>query len=1007
MFLKSMLNSMRLLILLSCIIGAVWAQDPFLKKVKVTTTTHVNRMPKPLPVPDISVSATPSLVSNVRYGGLPALNLGLNQENLRIVRDIKNNQVIEIEEIKPKLWKANSAPAVIAAHFFDAVKTTLKTEGSGLRLVEEMEGANGWKHLKYRQLVHNIPVYGAEGVVHLQADGRVSYSGRLIETPKITKTVPSLTAEAAVDKAFADYGSLPHTARNVCALHKHIMPETISTTELVIYPARKGSTEYRLIWHCTLTPIPSVRLEYFVDAHSGEIVNKYNHICTDGPTTATGPDLAGQNRTINTYQIGSQYYLLDASRRMFNRAASNLPSNPIGAIVTLDAKNTDASEDVAYVTSTSNSYSRTAISAHYNAGKTYEYFLNTHGRNSIDDRGGTIFSIINVSESDGSGLDNAYWNGKAMFYGNGNEVFTKPLAASLDVAAHEMSHGIIQYTANLEYEDQPGALNESFADVFGVCVKRDGWRIGEGITNTRYFPSGALRDMQNPNNGFPRLGIGWQPASMSEFVETTQDNGGVHINSGIPNRAFYLFATEVGIDKAEKVYYKVLSQYLTRFSQFVDCRLAVVRAARELYDASVENAAKRAFDQVGIMDGAGTPPTPDLPVNTGDAFMLIVDADVDDPNNLYRLRGDFQEVVALSQVQPYSKPSVTDDGSKAVFVATDKFIRQTTLNPPVQMIQLGNERWDNVSISKDGRRLAAVSTEIDTAIWVYNYATGRWKRFQLYNPTFSQTPVVTTGPRFADVIEWDLSGEYIIYDCFNQFDNQDGSRLIYWDVGIMRVWDNDRNDFGDGKIEKLFTNLPDGVSIGNPTFSKNSVNVLAFDYWDKNTGEKYVLGVNIAENAVEAIVKTSMLGYASYSPDDKYIAYTDLKGTDTAVYYLKLNSDKITAGGSAGEIGVRIKWPNWYAVGQRNTSVDKNMLLNTVRLYPNPTTGKITLYRSEISSYPLQGILYNSTGQVLKEITIPASTIEEGPDISELANGMYYLQLREGNRMITMPIVKQ
>src|SRR5205085_423648 len=120
-------------------------------------------------------------------------------------------------------------------------------------------------------------------------------------------------------------------------------------------------------------------------------------------------------------------------------------------------------------------------------------------RNSINGQGGTIISVINVNQSPGVGMDNAFWNGKAMFYGNGNAAFT-PLAKSLDVGGHEMTHGVTEASAGLEYKNQSGAINESMSDCFGVCIDRGNFLIGEDVVKTSVFPSGALRNLQDPHN---------------------------------------------------------------------------------------------------------------------------------------------------------------------------------------------------------------------------------------------------------------------------------------------------------------------------------------------------------------------------------------------------------------------------------------------------------------------------------------------------------------------------
>jgi hypothetical protein len=173
----------------------------------------------------------------------------------------------------------------------------------------------------------------------------------------------------------------------------------------------------------------------------------------------------------------------------------------VGGIMGVDLQGHDlsAQSTIYFSTSTDNSWSDpSVISAHYNAAITYNYYRTVFGRNSIDDKGMTIYSIVHVTES-GQPMDNAFWSSTVMCYGDGNTLF-KPLAGGFDVAAHEMTHGVTQHSANLIYKDQSGALNESMSDVFASAVDSANWTIGEQvIKDFGTFPSGALRSMSDPH----------------------------------------------------------------------------------------------------------------------------------------------------------------------------------------------------------------------------------------------------------------------------------------------------------------------------------------------------------------------------------------------------------------------------------------------------------------------------------------------------------------------------
>lgn len=205
------------------------------------------------------------------------------------------------------------------------------------------------------------------------------------------------------------------------------------------------------------------------------------------------------------------------------------------------------------------------------------YFQNTHNRQSYDGVGGIITSTVHF----GQNYQNAAWNGRQMFYGDGFAV--------MDVVVHEFTHGVTQYTANLEYNWQSGALNESLSDIFAAMVDREDWLLGEDLPDNFLGSHEALRDMADP----ARFG---QPAHTNQWVKTCSDNQGVHTNSGIFNRAFVNVAIAINKDKAERIFYRALRIYLQPTSSFNDARAGVLRAAADLHG---ENSA----EYVAVIDG--------------------------------------------------------------------------------------------------------------------------------------------------------------------------------------------------------------------------------------------------------------------------------------------------------------------------------------------------------------------------------------------------------------------
>ncbi|PRA81513.1 peptidase M4 family protein [Microbacterium sp. MYb66] len=250
-------------------------------------------------------------------------------------------------------------------------------------------------------------------------------------------------------------------------------------------------------------------------------------------------------------------------------------------------------------------------------GATFEMLLAAFGRNSLDDAGAPLDATVHY----GVDYDNAFWDGVRMVFGDGDGEVFQGFTGSLTVIGHELAHGVIQHTANLEYQGQPGALNESIADVLGALTEQYSlgqtadqatWLIGAEIF-TDAVEGAALRSMIAPGTAYDddELGKDPQPDHMSGFVRTTEDNGGVHINSGIPNRAFALFATDLGgnaWEQAGTVWYRALTGGLSSTATFTDFADATVAAAATVDDATA-GAARRAWTAVGVYGDERVPST--------------------------------------------------------------------------------------------------------------------------------------------------------------------------------------------------------------------------------------------------------------------------------------------------------------------------------------------------------------------------------------------------------------
>lgn len=918
----------------------------------------------------------------------------------------------------------------------------------------------GHVHLTYYQNYKGIKVYGSEIKLHGSNNDINTLLGRYTATPNVEIT-PNVSVQSNETKVIAELGGI-HLPPD----HLNIFPIEPISTELVIYNGR-------LCYHSTVYTDLINRYEVFTDAHTSETIKSYKSICQFhnheakldeehtcshaesnlspdndqhmsigplGDETANAVDLLGQTRTIHTYEDGGTYYMIDISRNDMFDATSNLPHEPEGVIWTIDAfnsspENNDFNYD--HVTSVNNNWSNTpvAVSSQFNGSLAYEYFLNNHTRISINGQKGNIISFVNVSDKQGGNMDNAFWNGFAMFYGNGSSAF-KPLARGLDVAGHEMTHGVVQNTANLEYYGESGALNESFADIFGAMIDRDDWEIGEDVVNTSAFPSGALRSLINPNQGQPTnsFNTGWQPMHMNQKFNGQEDNNGVHINSGIPNHAFYQFANIVGKSKAENVYYRALDKYLVKSSQFIDARLAVIKAAQDLNLSAAEvQAARDAFDAVGILDGAGGDYQEDIEINPGENLIVYSS---EDRESLSIMRPDGTIIAEnFISVGVKSKPSVTDDGRFIVWVNNNNQVHLVDIDwsSPTFSFQSGilgvpdqsdNTNIRRVAVSRDGEKVAVLTNDFNNIIRVFDYPTEQWYDYELYNPTFSQDGEKTFDVAYADALEFDYSGDFIMYDALNQVQGLGGT-INYYDIGFINVDNSINGTPGSGEISKLFSGLPDMVSVGNPTFSKNSEYIIAFDYGELQTdlnGDSFftnfaVYGTNLENGDVNVITTNNTFGFPSYSTNDLAIVYTKIFEDnnpntdffDVAGY--NLDASKIQASGDEVIVKEEGLFATWFSNGERDLvdvfDLENNSELK-LQIVPNPVKDKATLTlhgdMNGIGQYTLSDI----QGRIVatNEIFVSSNQSEIEISLYNLKAGIYNITLTVQGKSVSTRFIK-
>ena len=437
--------------------------------------------------------------------------------------------------------------------------------GAGdVALKHSMRDEKGLAHERVTQSIRGVPVFGAQAILHLDANGAVaSITDRLVRDLKV-ETTPKLRAEEATQIAITQVGG----SRALKATPKadlQLLPEELGNSARLTYRVQLESVK------ADGTPsMPNI----FVDALTGEIVKEFDNLKT--------------TRNRKTYNGGNRTTLPGTLVRSEGQAPSG-----------------DAVLD----------------QAHDNAGITYDYYFNSFGRDSYNGAGATLTSTVHHDRN----YVNAYWNGTQMVYGDGDGTQSGPLTV-LDVVGHELTHAVTDTSSDLIYSGESGALNEAMSDVFGASIEayRDGavsgntWKIGEECW-TPGTEGDALRYMNDPAlagdyDYYPTRYTG------------TSDNGGVHWNSGIANLAFKLLVTGgthprgktsnvvpaldanvySSIHKGAAIFYRANTVYLTPGSTFSEARGATAQAAADLYGAG--SAAVTAVNEAWTAVGVGAPP---------------------------------------------------------------------------------------------------------------------------------------------------------------------------------------------------------------------------------------------------------------------------------------------------------------------------------------------------------------------------------------------------------------
>ena len=512
------------------------------------------------------------------------------------------------ENIIPTFIKFRDGGNLTEEQFLFHVKKQFKLQSNySFQSIGTETDQLGYTHKRYQVLVDGVPVENGIFVLHIKAGKVEKYNGYIFNAISIA-TTPSLSEDAALRYATSSIGAsvykwnLPEEEAFIKREQNNPAATFFPKGQLVIQ--QKGglnsSSEFILCWKFDIyAHKPMGRYDVYVNAQTGEIVKSGNKICTvDAAGTAT--TVYRGVRSLTTDNTGSSYRLREAARGSGIRTYNMRTGTTYGSAVDF----TDTDNNWNNVNPAKDQY---APDAHWGAEKTYDFYL-SKGRNSIDGSG----YLLNLYMHYDVDYDNAYWDGTRMTFGDGGSYFSFRPLVSLDITAHEVSHGLDQYTANLDYLNESGALNESFSDIFGTAVEYyadpsyNNWTMGEDLR------TGGIRSMasQNPyGNPDTYFGTNWYTGSA--------DNGGVHTNSGVQNFWYYLLAaggtgtndignaytvTGQGRTKATDISWRNMVVYLTNTADYADARFYAIQSATDLYGACTAEviATTNAWYAVGV-----------------------------------------------------------------------------------------------------------------------------------------------------------------------------------------------------------------------------------------------------------------------------------------------------------------------------------------------------------------------------------------------------------------------
>ncbi|MFF3490594.1 M4 family metallopeptidase [Streptomyces sp. NPDC002795] len=696
-------------------------------------------------------------------------------------------------------------------------------------------GKGGKETVRLQQKYRGVEVLGGQYVVRMEKkSGKrtvIGTSGKYFTELKLTTVTPKVTEKVAVQRAVGAVstqlgGGLMTAPAKGDKTGAHKL--TGKATGVTILPQGAGV----LTRHITVTGVSPadgspVKQEVYVDGRSGFPLLQYSGIKTFGATAAatgatdeaptdgdaattaadqlvvkgTGTRYNGEKTEVNLYKDAKGVYqMIDYSKR----AADSPYEGPM--LSTYDARGREvASASGAWPVGIKTFQSATpelgadytdsgAIDAHWAAGKVYDFYKNHFGRAGLDGKDGYINSLVGVVQN-GQPYNNAFWDGAKMVYGQGGGDF-RTFSADTDVVGHEMTHGVVEHTANLVYAGQSGAMNEAIADYFGNAIDLeanhvsmddpDAGLLGEDLCTTLSPRECALRDL---NDG---------KTTAKDFIGTTYrgDNGGVHLNSTIFSGALWDIRQDLGAELADQITYRALAAYMTPLDGFTEGRAAVVAAAQELGVTKAQlKTVKTSFDAHGIVPG----------------WEKALGVDTDTILNKVNI---YNTGVGAGGGK-YAVSNSNEDGSEPYSV----WLGNTSGKGTPQLMSANNGDY-NVYADTDGK----------TVVWA-DYSSNGVK--------IMARPVTGGLPKMVDGIGSDVSGlavdgDYVVYTAFNPQFGVTNVRYVNMKTGKVGLVD----DGGPYNVSGLASVKDGKIAYAKVAPDANGNHTLGVEVLDAATGAR-------------------------------------------------------------------------------------------------------------------------------------------------------------------------